>query len=200
MGLARSVAATVDLAQTVYVQTSWYRAPEVILELGYDERVDVWSVGCIMGELILQEILLPGFDSVDQIRRIMQLRGYPPQAFVDRIRLPAIRTFLEPFAQQVGQIIVHPDPLARQTLEALLDYERPSAADALELPYFQYEGGHNPALEPVYGVQIETVFEGENIETQFEAEQDVDYWHTRLVQLIDGMWPSDRFAHVKPAV
>ena len=37
---------------TPYVVTRYYRAPEVILGMGYQENVDIWSVGCIMGEII----------------------------------------------------------------------------------------------------------------------------------------------------
>ncbi|KAI1285823.1 Stress-activated protein kinase JNK [Halotydeus destructor] len=49
-GLAR--AAGTHFMMTPYVVTRYYRAPEVILGMGYQENVDIWSVGCIMGEMI----------------------------------------------------------------------------------------------------------------------------------------------------
>lgn len=49
-GLARS--AGTSFMMTPYVVTRYYRAPEVILGMGYKENVDIWSVGCIMGEMI----------------------------------------------------------------------------------------------------------------------------------------------------
>lgn len=49
-GLARPSGAA--LMMTPYVVTRYYRAPEVILGMGYQENVDIWSVGCIMGEII----------------------------------------------------------------------------------------------------------------------------------------------------
>ena len=50
---------------TDYVATRWYRAPELLL--AYDEygpSVDVWSVGCILGELLKRRPILPGTDSM----------------------------------------------------------------------------------------------------------------------------------------
>jgi serine/threonine protein kinase len=52
-GLARTAGTT--FMMTPYVVTRYYRAPEVILGMGYHENVDIWSVGCIMGEMIRGE-------------------------------------------------------------------------------------------------------------------------------------------------
>lgn len=43
-----------------YVQSRFYRAPEVILRIPYSERVDIWSLGCILAELYTGEPLFPG--------------------------------------------------------------------------------------------------------------------------------------------
>jgi mitogen-activated protein kinase 1/3 len=49
---------------TDYVATRWYRAPELLLAYSeYSATVDVWSVGCILGELLKRRPLLPGQDS-----------------------------------------------------------------------------------------------------------------------------------------
>ena len=47
------------------------RAPEVILGMGYKENVDIWSVGCIMGEMIRGGVLFPGTDHIDQWNKII---------------------------------------------------------------------------------------------------------------------------------
>ncbi|KAG0434824.1 hypothetical protein HPB47_018862 [Ixodes persulcatus] len=59
-GLART--AGTSFMMTPYVVTRYYRAPEVILGMGYKENVDIWSVGCIMGEMIRGAVLFPGTD------------------------------------------------------------------------------------------------------------------------------------------
>lgn len=56
---------------TPYVVTRYYRAPEVILGMGYHENVDIWSVGCIMGEMIRGGVLFPGTDHIDQWNKII---------------------------------------------------------------------------------------------------------------------------------
>jgi cyclin-dependent kinase-like len=50
---------------TEYVATRWYRAPELILNTRYGKEVDIWSIGCIMGELIDGLPLFPGESDVD---------------------------------------------------------------------------------------------------------------------------------------
>ncbi|CAO2601280.1 Mitogen-activated protein kinase 12, partial [Lemmus lemmus] len=60
-GLARQA----DSEMTGYVVTRWYRAPEVILNwMRYTQTVDIWSVGCIMAEMITGKILFKGNDRI----------------------------------------------------------------------------------------------------------------------------------------
>ena len=53
---------------TEYVITRWYRPPELILRRSYDCSIDMWSAGCILGELLLRKPVFPGRDYVDQIK------------------------------------------------------------------------------------------------------------------------------------
>lgn len=58
--------------------TRWYRAPEVILNASeYTKAVDIWSVGCILAELIGRTPLYPGEDYLDQVQRIIAVLGTP---------------------------------------------------------------------------------------------------------------------------
>lgn len=55
---------------TDYVATRWYRSPELLLvseNLPYGKEVDIWAVGCIMGELMDGQPLFPGDSEVDQL-------------------------------------------------------------------------------------------------------------------------------------
>lgn len=56
---------------TSYVVTRPYRAPEIILRMGYNKFADIWSVGCIMAEMILSEVFFPGDDVRNQWDRII---------------------------------------------------------------------------------------------------------------------------------
>ncbi|CAL9780839.1 unnamed protein product [Musa acuminata subsp. burmannicoides] len=58
-GLARTTSET-DL-MTEYVVTRWYRAPELLLNCSeYTAAIDIWSVGCILGEIVTRQPLFPG--------------------------------------------------------------------------------------------------------------------------------------------
>lgn len=64
-GLARSAASTDDNSgfMTEYVATRWYRAPEIMLTFKeYTKAIDVWSVGCILAEMLSGKPLFPGKD------------------------------------------------------------------------------------------------------------------------------------------
>ncbi|RXG57190.1 Mitogen-activated protein kinase 14B [Armadillidium vulgare] len=60
-GLARPT----ESEMTGYVATRWYRAPEIMLNwMHYNQTVDIWSVGCIMAELLTGRTLFPGQDRI----------------------------------------------------------------------------------------------------------------------------------------
>ncbi|CAI0417120.1 unnamed protein product [Linum tenue] len=70
-GLARTTSETDFM--TEYVVTRWYRAPELLLNCSeYTAAIDIWSVGCILGEIMTQEPLFPGKDYVHQLRLITE--------------------------------------------------------------------------------------------------------------------------------
>ena len=63
---------------TECVATRWYRAPEILLgSTKYTKAVDMWSIGCILGELIIGKALFPGTSTLNQIERVLELTGKP---------------------------------------------------------------------------------------------------------------------------
>lgn len=59
---------------TEYVVTRWYRAPELLLNCSeYTAAIDIWSVGCILGEIMTRQPLFPGKDYVHQLRLITEV-------------------------------------------------------------------------------------------------------------------------------
>uniref|UniRef100_A0A8C4HV66 Protein kinase domain-containing protein n=1 Tax=Dicentrarchus labrax TaxID=13489 RepID=A0A8C4HV66_DICLA len=73
-GLARPVSA---VEPGVCVQTTWYRAPEVMLHLPFDEAIDVWSLGLVAAELATGSPLYPGDTEYDVLRFILETQGQP---------------------------------------------------------------------------------------------------------------------------
>ncbi|XP_069608781.1 mitogen-activated protein kinase 8 isoform X1 [Dendrobates tinctorius] len=91
-GLART--AGTSFMMTPYVVTRYYRAPEVILGMGYKENVDIWSVGCILGEMIKGGVLFPGSDHIDQWNKVIEQLGTPCPEFMKKLQ-PTVRTYVE---------------------------------------------------------------------------------------------------------
>jgi dual specificity protein kinase YAK1 len=65
-----------------YIQSRYYRSPEVLLGCPYGSEIDSWSLGCICAELFIGIPLFPGANDYDQIYRITQILGTPPESML----------------------------------------------------------------------------------------------------------------------
>uniref|UniRef100_G3PLJ4 Protein kinase domain-containing protein n=1 Tax=Gasterosteus aculeatus aculeatus TaxID=481459 RepID=G3PLJ4_GASAC len=79
-GFARNLSEGTDANYTEYVATRWYRSPELLLGAPYGKAGDMWSVGCILGELSDGQPLFPGESEIDQLFTIQKVLGpLPPE-------------------------------------------------------------------------------------------------------------------------
>ncbi|KTF88305.1 hypothetical protein cypCar_00020024 [Cyprinus carpio] len=97
-GLARHA----EAEMTGYVVTRWYRAPEVILNwMHYTQTgkifdiLDIWSVGCIMGEMFNGKTLFKGKDYMDQLTQIMKVTGTPGPEFIQKLENPEAKSYVK---------------------------------------------------------------------------------------------------------
>ncbi|XP_032304691.1 cyclin-dependent kinase 11B isoform X6 [Coturnix japonica] len=97
-GLAREYGSPLK-PYTPVVVTLWYRAPELLLGAKeYSTAIDMWSVGCIFGELLTQKPLFPGKSEIDQINKVFKDLGTPSEKIWPGYNeLPAVKkmTFTE---------------------------------------------------------------------------------------------------------
>lgn len=134
---------------TQLVVTLWYRAPELLLgTASYGQAVDMWSVGCIFGELLTREPLLQGKNEVDELTKIFELCGVPSEdCWPGFRRLPNARSLrLPPASLSTGSLIRARFPLLTAAGSALLSgllsldpSKRVTARDMLTHDYFKQD-------------------------------------------------------------
>lgn len=142
-GLARTTSETDFM--TEYVVTRWYRAPELLLNCTeYTAAIDIWSVGCILGEIMTREPLFPGKDYVHQLRLITELIGSPDDASLGFLRSDNARRYVRQLPrcrkQQFATRFPNMSSGAVDLLEKMLVFDpnkRITVEEALCHPYLQ---------------------------------------------------------------
>jgi serine/threonine protein kinase len=78
-----------------YIQSRFYRSPEVLLGIPYNLAIDMWSLGCILVEMHTGEPLFSGKDQVDQVSKIVEVLGIPPAHVLERASSSRTEKFFE---------------------------------------------------------------------------------------------------------
>ncbi|NWR39342.1 MK15 kinase, partial [Tachuris rubrigastra] len=158
-GLARSLCQQgkdqASPALTEYVATRWYRAPEILLaSRSYTKGVDMWSIGCILAEMLLGKPLFPGTSTMNQIEQILRV-----------IPAPSPEDILSLQSEYKASVINHMSSRQRVTFEEIFPSSTPlpaldllkkllifnpdkrlTAEEALQHPYVNRF--HCPSREP----------------------------------------------------
>ncbi|KAL8543585.1 hypothetical protein ACS0TY_004233 [Phlomoides rotata] len=166
-GLARTTSETDFM--TEYVVTRWYRAPELLLNCSeYTTAIDVWSVGCILAEILTREPLFPGKDYVHQLRLITELLGTPDESSLKFLRSDNARRYVKQLPQFPKQNFAtrfpSMSPLALDLLGKMLVFDpeqRITVYDALCHPYLS--SLHDINDEPICSTPFSFDFEQPSI-------------------------------------
>ncbi|KAK8561497.1 hypothetical protein V6N12_048567 [Hibiscus sabdariffa] len=146
-----------SVPMTSRVVTLWYRPPELLLGASdYGVAIDLWSAGCILGELYSGKPILSGKTEVEQLHKIFKLCGSPSEEYWRRAKLPHSTVFkpLHPYRRCVAEAfkdfpsttvslidtLLSIDPVHRRTAAFALKSEffttQPFACDPLSLPKY----------------------------------------------------------------
>lgn len=156
---------------TEYVATRWYRAPEIMLSFRkYTTAIDIWSIGCILGELLGMKPMFKGKDYVDQLNIIIDILGTPDEETLQRIGSVKAQAYIrslpvkepKPFKTLFPQA----DDLALDLLSQMVTFDpakRLTVLEALKHPYL--EAYHDEDDEPECESKYEHWKEIEKLET-----------------------------------
>ncbi|KAL0592472.1 hypothetical protein ABG067_000036 [Albugo candida] len=90
-----------------YIQSRYYRAPEVLLGMKYTYAIDMWSLGCILVEMHTGKPLFKGADQHDQLRRITLVLGMFPQHFIEQTPSMYRREYFDEARVVEGDKVIH---------------------------------------------------------------------------------------------
>lgn len=143
-GLSRSLEQeSFDKKMTEYVVTRWYRSPEIMCSSPYDEKIDVWALGCILAEMLLGKALFEGKNYREQIALIVRFLVPDDTSWIQNSKA---RDFVEEQIEDDCERVDFSsyfdgdevDPKALDLLEAMLQFnpeERITVRDALRHPW-----------------------------------------------------------------
>ncbi len=108
--------------------TRWYRAPELLLVAGrYSSAIDVWSVGCILGELLGRAPVFPGDSYMHQLELITDLLGTPGEAELHFITNARAREYMLAMPRKAprdfGERFPHSSPPVLDLLHRMLRFD-----------------------------------------------------------------------------
>ncbi|KAL5960509.1 Homeodomain-interacting protein kinase 3 [Taenia solium] len=161
--------------QNTYLQSRYYRAPEILLGLPFNEAIDMWSLGCVIAELFLGWPLYPGSSEYDQIRYIVETQGLPPR---DLLKM----------AGKASRFFVRDAFTFEWRLKTQEEYTHETGQRAKETRKYIFS-----SLEQIREVTLNTGSSGpalDDMEVKMESEDRIHF--TELLSQMLQLPPSDR--------
>mmetsp|Transcript_7806 Transcript_7806/g.15486 ORF Transcript_7806/g.15486 Transcript_7806/m.15486 type:complete len:439 (+) Transcript_7806:376-1692(+) len=172
-GLARGVNTEYEDTLTEYVVTRWYRAPELLTDSRYyGSGVDVWSIGCIFGEILSRRPIFQGKDYMHQLQVIIEILGTPSASEIDFISNPSARRAIQSFGRHRKRSLIKmsqfhgANPLAIDLLQRMLVFDprgRITIDEALEHPYLAdlHDENEVPVASSMFDLSFEHGYRAE---------------------------------------
>ena len=135
-GLARGISDAVAADLTEYVVTRWYRAPELLCESKtYDSKVDVWSVGCVLGEILGRRPIFKGSSSREQLELILaSITGPTAEVLKESFASGAMvePRGIGPVSLRVASLLKHCRPAGKRAVDFTVHF-RDASLESVDL-------------------------------------------------------------------
>ncbi|KAK9872522.1 hypothetical protein WA026_017988 [Henosepilachna vigintioctopunctata] len=206
-GLARSITENADggiggagdPTLTDYVATRWYRAPEILIaNRRYTKGIDMWSLGCILAEMLAGKPIFPGSSTVNQVEKIMATIPTPSQRDINVVCISGVGSSMIKNASSVHKTPIDTllgpnlDPNALDLVSQLLIFnplDRLTAKDALKHEYVAKF--HEPSQEI-------TMKSNAVIPFSDDVRLSVDDYRNKLYELMSSPRPKNvKISHLK---
>lgn len=142
---------------TEYVATRWYRAPEIMLNSkAYTKAIDMWSVGCILAEMLGRRALFPGKHYLEQLNLILSVIGTPSEEDLECIHNEKARMYIKSLQYSpkipFDALYQSADPRALDLLDKMLIFNperRITVEEALAHPFLEqyYDESDEPVAD-----------------------------------------------------
>ena len=141
---------------TNYCSSRWYRSPEQLVNaLNYHTPIDIWALGCIVGEMVQRRPIFPGTCTLSQLTLIVHITGRPIDADLKSIESPHVIAILEGLGKskegEMKEVISHGDVEVLDFVRLCLQFnpeKRITANEALDHPFVG--NFHHPDAEGVH--------------------------------------------------
>ncbi|KAG6470673.1 hypothetical protein ZIOFF_071750 [Zingiber officinale] len=148
-----------------YIATQWYRTPELLVCSNiYDTSIDIWSVGCILAELLGRRPLFPSTNDINQLERIVSVLGIKSDADLNFVDNEHARKYIKSLSHSLdiplASIYPHANPLAIDLLKKMLVFDpskRIDVTEALQHPYMA--SYYDPLLDPAVDGPVDLGFD-----------------------------------------
>lgn len=179
-----------------YIQSRFYRSPEVMLGLPYSVAIDMWSLGCILAEMHTGEPIFSGSDQFDQMQKIVKLLGMIPATMLEKSN-DSVR--LQFFEKKISPVTNDEEWFIRQTKQVPAGTEKdaPLVAPAKDQPT---ETVVVPSTDPISSLKA-VITAGNKQQKKFPPSEAYNSQknYTMFVDLVYKMLTYDPEQRIRPA-
>ncbi|EPY39232.1 mitogen-activated protein kinase 5 [Angomonas deanei] len=181
---------------TDYVVTRWYRPPELLLMSPYSFPIDIWAVGCVIAEYVMQRPIFSGKDYIHQLQLVLSSVDITGTSFMEGSSMSAVNHL-----NDVARKYKNTRPLSHllsslpkeglDLVNKMLAFEpknRITAADALRHPFLNAPDTDNRPAPPVIDLGFDMLAEISEYQLRRAIWDEIEIYKKPTKEKVDGLW------------